>query len=190
MEMMMKKLLIILSVLSLGIRAAAGTADRTGMNESVAHGTETPKYMGSVNAGAAFLGFYFNTSHGVIFHKSGLYAGGSLQYNFIYNLNAVDITAHGKWYYPGKGRVQGYLGLEAGLSVLCPGYSDDAYGNPQRYGAEASFVVSPAIGLVINFKKTSLDIGAKVRFSPQILMGSSLGYIWAPLPMLGIGLTF
>lgn len=187
----MKRFILIFAALSIGILAAAGTTDNgTGTNRSVAHGAESPKYMGSVNAGVAFLGLYFNTSHGVIFPESGLYAGGSLQYNFIYGTSAVDIAAHGKWYYPGEGRVQGYLGLEAGLSVLCPYYSKDAYGNSERNDAEASFVVSPALGLVINFNKVSLDIGAKVRFSPQILMGSSLGYIWAPLPMLGIGLVF
>lgn len=78
------------------------------------------------------------------------------------------------------------------MSVLCPWYDDDKiYSNPQRHGAEASFVVTPALGLVVNFNKVSLDIGAKCRFSPQILMGDgNNGYIWAPVPMLGIGLVF
>ena len=100
----MKKLFLIVAALCVCISAAA--------NRSVTHGAYKPKYMGSASVGIAFIGLYVNTSHGVIFPRSGLYAGGSLQYNWLYDANIVDITAHGKYYYPSRGRFRAISALK------------------------------------------------------------------------------
>lgn len=192
----MKRIIILLALLALPSIALAQTDEDAAPKDdrpSVTHGAEEVKYMGSVNGGLALLGFFLHTSHGVIFPDSNLYAGGSLQYIWIYGDNCIDIAVHGKCFFSEKRRVQGYAGLEAGLSVSCPGYSKpEGPGGPTYYyPAEASFVITPALGLVINFKKISLDIGAKCRFSPQVTMGTSLtNDIWAPIPAVGIGLIF
>lgn len=188
-------ILTLLALLALPFIALAQTDDAAPKDDrpSVTRGAEEVKYMGSVNGGMALLGFFLHTSHGVIFPDSNLYAGGSLQYFWLYGESCIDIAAHGRCFFPGKGRVQGYVGLEAGLSVLCPGYTkpEEPGGPTDYYPAEASFVITPALGLVINFKKISLDIGAKCRFSPQVTMGTSLvNDLWAPIPAVGIGLIF
>lgn len=186
----MKRIIILLALLALPFIAFAQTDDAAPKDDrpSVTRGAEEVKYMGSVNGGLALLGFFLHTSHGVVFPDSNLYAGGSLQYIWIYGDNCIDIAVHGKCFFSEKGRVQGYAGLEAGLSVSCPGYSkpEEPGGPTYYYPAEASFVITPALGLVINFKKVSLDIGAKCRFSPQFPMGN----LWAPIPAVGIGLIF
>lgn len=191
----MKRIIILLAILALPFIAFAQTDDAASKDDrpSVTRGAEEVKYMGSVNGGLTLLGFYLHTSHGVIFPEENLYAGGSLQYLWLYGGNYIDIAAHGRWFYPKQGKVQGYIGLEAGVTVLCPGYTNPEWpgGPTDYYPAEASFVITPALGLVINFKKVSLDIGAKCRFSPQVTMGTSLvNDLWAPIPAVGIGLIF
>lgn len=191
----MKRIIILLAILALPFIAFAQTDDAASKDNrpSVTRGAEEVKYMGSVNGGLTLLGFYLHTSHGVIFPEENLYAGGSLQYLWLYGGNYIDIAAHGRWFYPKQGKVQGYIGLEAGVTVLCPGYTNPEWpgGPTDYYPAEASFVITPALGLVINFKKVSLDIGAKCRFSPQVTMGTSLvNDLWAPIPAVGIGLIF
>ena len=191
----MKRIIILLAILALPFIAFAQTDDAASKDNrpSVTRGAEEVKNMGSVNGGLTLLGFYLHTSHGVIFPEENLYAGGSLQYLWLYGGNYIDIAAHGRWFYPKQGKVQGYIGLEAGVTVLCPGYTNPEWpgGPTDYYPAEASFVITPALGLVINFKKVSLDIGAKCRFSPQVTMGTSLvNDLWAPIPAVGIGLIF
>lgn len=117
----MKRIIILLALLALPFIAFAQTDDAAPKDDrpSVTRGAEEVKYMGSVNGGLALLGFFLHTSHGVVFPDSNLYAGGSLQYIWIYGDNCIDIAVHGKCFFSEKGRVQGYVGLEAGLSVAC-----------------------------------------------------------------------
>ena len=142
---------------------AKDEVDGTAVRPSVTHGDTRIHYMGSVNGGMTFLGFFLHTSHGAVFPKENLYAGVGLDYNWLYGGNYIDVTAHGKWFYPWRGRV---------------------------HPASAAFVVTPGLGFVINFGKVSLDIGAKCRFSPDITMGTGTGYVWAPIAALGLGLIF
>ena len=113
----MKRIIILLALLALPFIALAQTNDAASKDDrpSVAHGAEEVKYMGSVNGGMALLGFFLHTSHGVVFPDSNLYAGGSLQYFWLYGENCIDVAAHGRWFFPEKGRVQGYVGFMPGI---------------------------------------------------------------------------
>lgn len=187
----MKKLFVLLCALSLPFAVMAeDDGDGTAVRPSVIHGDTRIHYMGSVNGGMAFLGFYLHTSHGAVFPKENLYAGVGLDYNWLYGENCIDVTAHGKWFYPWRGRVQGYIGLQAGVGVMLPGYTHPEPGVSDYYPASAAFVITPGLGFVINFSKVSLDIGAKCRLSPDITMGTGTGYVWSPIAALGIGLIF
>ena len=186
----MKHTILILFFLLLSFTASAGVADDKVSPPSIAHGTEKPGYMGSVNGGVAFLGMFLHTSHGVFFPSCGLYSGASVQYLWLYGGNYIDIAAHGKYFFPSKKRVQGYIGLEAGVAVALPGYAHPEPGVSDYYPAKASLVVTPALGFVVNFKKVSLDIGAKCRFSPDATIDLAFTGFMTPIPALGIGLVF
>ena len=90
-----------------------------------------------------------------------------------------------------KGRVQGYIGLEAGVSVLLPGVKfDNSTGHDRNILASAEFFVRPALGMVVNFRKVSLDIGVKCGFSPYVMLYTDNGTFWHPIPAFGVGLWF
>lgn len=106
----MKRIIILLALLALPSIALAQTDEDAAPKDdrpSVTHGAEEVKYMGSVNGGLALLGFFLHTSHGVIFPDSNLYAGGSLQYIWIYGDNCIDIAVHGKCFFQKKGEFRG-----------------------------------------------------------------------------------
>ena len=159
---------------------------------SITRNADKVKYAGNVNAGISFTGAYLNTTHGVIFPKCNIYTGGSAEYSFLRGRNFINAAADGKWFYLRKGRVQGYIGLEAGASFLLPGISfNDANGENEAYPGNIRFFIRPGLGMAVNFNKVSLDIGIKCYFSPYFIMSNRhVKNMWVPIPSLGIGLWF
>lgn len=189
-ESMKKQILI--TALLLAIPALSFAGNDKEVRPSITRNADKVKYAGNVNAGISFIGAYLNTTHGVIFPKCNIYTGGSAEYSFLWGRNFINVAADGKWFYPRKGRVQGYIGLEAGASFQLPGISfNDANGENEAYPSDAQFFIRPGLGMAVNFNKVSLDIGIKCYFSPYFIMSSRhVKNMWAPIPSFGIGLWF
>ena len=191
----MKRIIILLALLALPFIAFAQTDDAASKDDrpSVAHGSEKIKYMGSATLGIDLLGFFLHTSHGAFFPKDNLYAGLSVEYSMFFIEHHINIAAHGRWFYPEKKKVQGYIGVEAGVSVLLPSYINAEEPTPGKdtndtyYQTNAGLHLVPSLGMVINFNKVSLDIGIKYNVSPLII--EQKGF-WAAIPAVGIGLIF
>lgn len=185
----MKKIVLFLLFFAVFPCAASAQGAEAG-RPSISHGSGKTAYAGNVTGGVSFIGFFLSTSHGVIFDKSNIYVGSSAEYYFLWGRNFINVAADGRCFWPSSGRVQGYVGLEAGVSVRLPGtYFNNASGDNEYNPGDAEFFVRPALGLVVNFAKVSLDIGVKCSFSPYVTMGSN-GRLWSPIPSLGVGLWF
>lgn len=105
---------LLFSIILLAIPALSFAGNDKEVRPSITRNADKVKYAGNVNAGISFIGAYLNTTHGVIFPKCNIYTGGSAEYSFLWGRNFINVAADGKWFYPRKGRVQGYIGLEAG----------------------------------------------------------------------------
>lgn len=162
---------------------------------SIAHGTgpegDKVKYAGNAAVYVNYIGVAFSTTHGVIFPSCNIYVGGSAEYSYNWGYNYTDFAAEGRWFYPRSGKVQGYIGLEAGVSVQLPGIVFDSASGDNVYNpGRTCFFVRPALGMVVNFRKVSLDIGVKCGFSPHVMLYKNGNYYWHPIPAFGIGLWF
>lgn len=162
---------------------------------SIAHDTGTEgdkvKYAGNAAVYVNYIGVAFSTTHGVIFPSCNIYVGGSAEYSYNWGYNYTDFAAEGRWFYPRSGKVQGYIGIEAGVSVLLPGVKfDNSTGHDRNILASAEFFARPALGMVVNFRKVSLDIGVKCGFSPYVMLYTDNGTFWHPIPAFGVGLWF
>lgn len=158
--------------------------------KSITRGADKVKYAGSVSAGVAVMFPYVNTSHGVIFPGCNIYVGGSAEYLYA-GRSFINVAADGRWFYPANGKVQGYVGLEAGAASILPGVTFDSSEGVEEYSpGSADFFVRPGLGLVVNFQKVSLDIGVKCGFTPQVTYWKSGKEIWYPIPFFGVGLWF
>ena len=186
----MKKQILITALL-LAIPALSFAGNDKEVRPSITRNADKVKYAGNVNAGISFIGAYLNTTHGVIFPKCNIYTGGSAEYSFLWGRNFINVAADGKWFYPRKGRVQGYIGLEAGVSFLLSGISFEDVGNEPYPEGDTQFFIRPGLGMVVNFNKVSLDIGIKCGFSPYAILSTRhVKEMWAPIPSFGVGLWF
>ena len=162
---------------------------------SIAHGTgpegDKVKYAGNAAVYVNYIGVAFSTTHGVIFPSCNIYVGGSAEYSYNWGYNYTNFAAEGRWFYPRSGKVQGYIGLEAGVSVQLPGIVFDSASGDNVYNpGRTCFFVRPALGMVVNFRKVSLDIGVKCGFSPYVMLYTDNGTFWHPIPAFGVGLWF
>ncbi len=142
----------------------------SGKNESNA------SYMGIVNVNFSLLPYtFFNfigtsagiqTSHGVYFTKQKLYTGISVEY-IAFPPSTFIINPHIRYYYgPAGNKTVGYIGAEAGIMV--GPYYQDAMTDPEELKA-VYFDCAIEIGMLINFKNISLDLGLKPH-----LLGSNI----------------
>ena len=189
-ESMKKQILI--TALLLAIPALSFAGNDKEARPSITRNADKVKYAGNVNAGISFIGAYLNTTHGVIFPKCNIYTGGSVEYSYLWGRSFINAAADGKWFYPRKGRVQGYVELEAGASFLLPEILfNDTDGKNEPYQVVTRFFIRPGLGMTVNFNKVSLDIGIKCYFSPYFIMSNRhVKNMWEPIPSLGIGLWF
>lgn len=140
----MKLLFSIIMLLAIPALSFAGNDKE--VRPSITRNADKVKYTGNVNAGISFIGAYLNTTHGVIFPKCNIYTGGSAEYSYLWGRSFINAAADGKWFYPRKGRVQGYVGLEAGASFLLPGISfNDADGRNEAYPGDAQFFLTSSL---------------------------------------------
>ena len=197
----MKRFVLVLSFfvaasfLMSGQTVSAAEVSDGDVRPSIAHGTgsegDKVKYAGNVTAYINFIGVAVSTTHGVIFPSCDIYVGGNAEYSYNWGYRYTNLAAEGRWFYPRKGKVQGYIGLEAGVSVLLPGVKfDNSTGHDRNILASAEFFVRPALGMVVNFRKVSLDIGVKCGFSPYVMLCTDNGTFWHPIPAFGVGLWF
>lgn len=63
-------------------------------------------------------------------------------------------------------------------------------GNPANAAEVPDGDARPALGMAVNFRKVSLDIGFKCGFSPHVMLYKGGNYYWHPIPAFGIGLWF
>ncbi len=104
-------------------------------------------HVGDVLFGGWSLGL--QTSHGVYFAKQRLYTGLSVELLALPPAGIL-VNPHIRYYFAGhKSKVGGYVGADGGIALV--GMHHLGY----TFGGEA--------GLVVNFKKTALDIGLRAQ---------------------------
>ncbi len=119
-------------------------------------------HVGDVLFGSWSLGL--QTSHGVYFAKQRLYAGLSVE--LLALPPGILINPHVRYYFAGhKSKIGGYVGADGGMAIVGEdlGYS---------FGVEA--------GLVVNFKKTALDIGLRAQCAgvKNVLLPLKIGIVF------------
>lgn len=163
----------------------AGTETVTALRLLNNRSSDRTSYMGMVSLNPGFLcinsqtmfvmlpDISLRTSHGAFFPRSGIYLGGEVEYSpSMYNVLNVD--PHLRYIYCTKRRVSGYVGAEAGATMLF----DHSFGVIFNAGLE--------VGLMVNFSKVSLDIGVRTNVIPLIPLGNAC-FIRIPLH---IGIVF
>lgn len=162
---------------------AAEKQTETRPKSSITHGKTGIAYMGSADVNAYFLGMSIRTSHGVIFTDCNVFLGGSLEGSFGMDGTAIKLSAYSKWYYPRAGKVQGFIGLEAGGIYTFEGKT---FGNNEPETIPAYIIpnINPALGFSVNFKKVSLEIAMRFNTLSQVIFNGS--NVWYPGLSLGI----
>lgn len=166
---------------------AAEKQTETRPKSSITHGKTGIAYMGSADVNAYFLGMSIRTSHGVIFTDCNIFLGGSLEFSGGYDGTALRLSASGKWYYPKAGKVQGFIGLDAGALYYFPGYSRST-AKPEQELMPARIIpnINPALGFSVNFRKVSLEVAMRFNNMPIVLFDGSNAWF----PGLSLGISF